>query len=84
MQNQRAMVKVILKLNSNNMKGHIAVGSYGPVISIWYPEKKMLVYAWRAKGAIYDLIQLDNGMEEILLVFIAKTMMKTNIYHLKI
>ena len=40
MQNQRAMVKVVLKLNSENMKGHIAVGSYGAVISIWYPEKK--------------------------------------------
>jgi WD40 repeat protein len=61
MQRQRAMVKVIIKLNSENMKGHIAVGSYGAVISIWYPEKKILVNAWRAKGAIYDLIELDNG-----------------------
>jgi hypothetical protein len=43
------------------MKGHVAVGSYGAVISIWYPEKKILVNAWRAKGAIYDLIELDNG-----------------------
>ena len=25
------------------------------------PRKKILVYAWRAKGAIYDLIELDNG-----------------------
>lgn len=61
MQNQRAMIKVILKINSENMKGNIAVGSYGAVISIWSPEKKKLVYAWRAKGSIYDLIELDNG-----------------------
>ena len=40
MQRQRAMVKVIIKLNSKNMKGNIAVGSYGAVISIWCPEKK--------------------------------------------
>ena len=61
MQRQREMVKVIIKLNSKNMKGNIAVGSYGAVISIWCPEKKTLVNAWRAKGAIYDLIELDNG-----------------------
>lgn len=40
MQNQRAMVKIVLKLNLEIMKGHIAVGSYGAVISIWYPKKK--------------------------------------------
>ena len=40
MQKQRAMIKVILKLNSENMKDHIAVGSYGAIISIWYPKKK--------------------------------------------
>lgn len=61
MQRQRAMIKIILKLKSQNMQGHIAVGSYGAVISIWYPEKKLLVNAWRTKGAIYDLIELDNG-----------------------
>ena len=41
MQRQRAMIKLILKLNSENMKDHIAVGSYGAVISIWYPKKKL-------------------------------------------
>lgn len=61
MQRQRAMIKIILKLKSENMQGHIAVGSYGAVISIWYPKKKLLVNAWRTKGAIYDLIELDNG-----------------------
>ena len=57
MQKQRAMIKLILKLKS----GNIAVGSYGAVISIWDPETKEFVQAWRAKGAVYDLIELDNN-----------------------
>ena len=57
MQKQRAMIKLILKLKS----GDIAVGSYGAVISIWDPETKEFVQAWRAKGAVCDLIELDNN-----------------------
>ena len=57
MQKQRAMIKLILKLKS----GNIAVGSYGAVISIWDPKTKELVQAWRAQGAVYDLIELDNN-----------------------
>ena len=51
------MIKLILKLKS----GNIAEGSYGAVISIWDPKTKELVQAWRAQGAVYDLIELDNN-----------------------
>lgn len=56
MQKQRAMIKVIVKLKS----GNFAVGSYGAVISIWNPDKKILIQAWRAKGMVSDLIEIDN------------------------
>lgn len=57
MQNQRAMIKVILKLKNN----YIAVGSHGAVISIWNPDKKKMIQAWRAKGMVTDLLELDNN-----------------------
>ena len=57
MENQRAMIKVILKLKS----GNFAVGSHGAVISIWIPKNKKLFQAWRAQGRVNDLIEMDNG-----------------------
>ena len=57
MQKQRAMIKIILKLET----GYIAVGSYGAVISIWDPETKEIIQGFRSKGMVYDLIELDNG-----------------------
>jgi WD40 repeat protein len=56
MQRQRSMIKKIIKLKN----GNIAVASYGAVISIWNPNKKIIVQAWRSKGGVWDLIELDN------------------------
>ena len=56
MQRQRSMIKKIIKLKN----GNIAVASYGSVISIWNPNKKIIVQAWRSKGGVWDLIELDN------------------------